>query len=405
MNFYSLFHSVFGEYIFETDKEEFPKAANLLLAKKIRFWKIENADGKVRFRCSLFLSEEIIKAAEEAGINIEIIRKRGLPFLFSRYRKRYGLIIGALLGLALLFYSQLFVWKINVEGNTSLSDSYIENALKECGISVGSYIPEIDVKRYANLLILGHEEISSAAISINGTHLTVNVLETTFPPDIVDGKGFYNVIAERDGVILDIDAADGSPEVSEGDAVFKGELLINSFIEGNNGTFRPTHARGIVYAAVEERFVCEIPLERTTRHYTGRTATRIEISVMGLIVPSSVSSPYEYFDAVTTEKTLQLFGFIELPVRVFKAVYSEYEPKTENISPEYAKILAEDDINGRLRELDCEILSCEKEFVNDEKNGACILTANAVIKQNIAKEVPFEIDYYNISERLPNASE
>lgn len=405
MSFYSLFHSVFGEYVFETDETSFPRLANELLNRKIRFWKTESVGEAIRFRCSLFLSEEITAAADSLGLNVVIIRKRGLPFLFSRYRKRYGLIIGAMLGLVLLFYSQLFVWKINVEGNTSLSDGYIESALRDCGITVGVYIPEIDVKRYANLLILNHEEISSAAISINGTHLTVNVLETTFPPDIVDGKGFYNVIAERDGVIIDIDAADGSPEVSEGDAVYKGELLINSFIEGNNGTYRPTHARGTVYAAVEESFVSEIPLSRITRHYTGNTATRLEISVMGKSMPSSLSSPYEYFDAVTTEKTINIFGLIELPVRVFKVIYSEYEPKTENITPELAKVIAEEEIDGKLRALDLEILSCEKEFVYDEKNGVCILTANAVVKQNIAKEVPFEIDYYNISERLPNASE
>ncbi len=407
MSLYSLFHTVFGEYIFETDSSSFPAIANALSKKKIGFWRIETVEDRVRFRCSLFLSEEIIISAEELGLGIEIVKKRGFPFFFSRYRKRYGLILGALLGLFLLFYSQLFVWKINIEGNTSLSEHDIETALSDCGISVGSYIPEIDVKYYANRLILNREEISSAAISINGTHLTVNILETTFPPRMIDGKGFFNVIAERDGVILDIDAADGSPEVSEGDAVYKGELLINSFIEGNNGAYRPTHARGIVYAAVEESLVSEIPLSRITRHYTGKTATRFEITVLGKKVPSvvSTSSPYEYFDAISTESTLVFLGIIEFPIKVFKAVYCEYSPETETITPEYAKRLAEDDIDGRLRDMKCEIISCDKKLELDEKNGVCRLTANAVVKQNIAKEVPFEIDYYNISERLPNASE
>lgn len=403
---YSLLHSVFGEYVFETDIKSFPRIANALVQKRIRFWKVETVENTVRFRCSLFLSEEISALADETGERIEIITKRGLPFLFSRYRKRYGFILGAMLGLTLMFYSQLFVWRVSVEGNTKLSDRDIENALAECGISVGSYIPEIDVKHYANLLILKHEEISSAAISINGTHLTVNVLEATFPPEIVERRGFFNVVAERDGVIIDIDAADGSPEVSEGDAVYEGELLINSFIEGNNGTYRPTHARGIVYAAVEEKIICDIPLDRVTRHYTGKSTTRHEISIMGHKIPSfvSVSSPYEYFDAVATEKTV-VFGLIELPIKVFRVVYNEYIPQTEKISPEHAKTLAKDELDGRLRGLNCEIISCDSDIFLDEKNGICRLTANAVTKQNIAKEVPFEIDYYNISERLPIASE
>lgn len=407
LNLYRPLHFIFGEYVFETDTKSFVLLANLLTQKRLHFWHTENDNDKIRFRSSVFLAEEIVKTANDSAIPLEIVRKHGIPFLFSRYRKRYGLILGFVLGLFLLFYSQLFVWKVNVDGNVDLTVPEIERALADCGIAVGSYIPDINVERDSNLLLMSHEEISSAAISINGTHLTVTVLETKLPPEIVNTAGFYNVVAERDGVILDIDAADGSPAVSEGDAVFKGELLINSFIEGTNGTYRPTHARGIVYAAVEESFVSEVPLSRVTKDYTGKTETKRVIYIMGQKMPS-ISSPetsFEYFDAVSAEKQIKLFGFIELPVKVFKAVYSEYVLSEQPITPQYAELLANQELDGFLADFDSEVLSCETEFTVDEKNGVCILSANAVIKQNIAKEVPFEIDYYNISERLPKASE
>lgn len=407
MDFYKPIHCLFGEYIFETTYAEFSRFASVLAQKRLNIWKIEHHPEAVRFRCSIFLAEEIENTAKENSVPIKLLRKRGLPFLFSRYRRRYGLILGLVVCTFLLFFSQLFVWKISVSGNTLLADSEIKRELERCGVSVGSFIPDIDVARDSNRLLISCEKISSCAISINGTHITVSVLESTPMPDIVDSNGFYNVVAERDGIILDIDAADGSPEVQEGDVVFEGELLINSFIEGSNGAFRPTHARGIVYAAVEESFMTKIPLSRVSKNYTGNTETKTVYYVLGWEVPSfsSTESSYEYFDAVATEKTVELFGFIELPIKVFTVTYSEYVPTKETISTERAKALAESELKAFLTDLNSEVLSCETDFKPDEKNGVCVFTANAVIRRDIAKEIPFDLDYYNISERLPKATE
>jgi hypothetical protein len=63
------------------------------------------------------------------------------------------------------------------------------------------------------------------------------------------------------------------------------------------------------------------------------------------------------------------------------------------------------DMLSFLDELDSEILQCDSEFTEDKEKGVCLLRANAVIKYDIAKEVPYEIDYYNISERLPKPKE
>ncbi len=406
-NLYKPFHYIFGEYVFCVSAHRFPALANLLSEKGLKFWNTRCIEDKILFGASIFTAEDIAKAAEAQGIELTLSAKKGLPFLAARYRKRYGLILGFLTGLFLLFYSQLFVWQINIEGNKSIPSSEIEKALEDCGIRVGSYIPDIDVHRDANILLSRYEKISSAAISINGTYLSISVLENSFPPEIVNASGFYNVVAARDGVILDIDAADGQPEVREGDAVHKGQLLINSFIEGKNGSFHPTHARGIVYAAVEESYNLEIPLSRITKQYTGRSEIKRTFYILGARMPKLFSDycSYEYFDGISAMKDISLFGFIRLPVRMFRTVYTEYIPVTADITCEEAKIISEDALEGFLSELDSEILKCDSQFTEDKEKGVCLLRANAVIKYDIAKEIPFEIDYYNISERLPNPRE
>ena len=405
MSFYRALHFIFGEYILQTDEKSFPRFANLLAEGKLNFWGSEYCQGFVRFRTSIFSAEEIMKTASEVHAPVEIVDRIGLPFLFSRYRRRYGLILGLAFGLFLIFFSQLFVWKIDISGNLNMSVSEIEKALENCGVAVGTFIPGIDPGNKENRLLLSCEELSSAAISIRGTHISVSVLERTPLPDIVDTGGYYNVVAARDGVILDMDASEGTPQVREGDTVFAGELLINSFIEGENGSFRPTHARGIVYAAVEEYFETVIPLDRSAKHYTGAIQTKTSYKILGFDLPSisGDETDFEYFDASYTEKIIKLFGFIELPVRQYKIVYTEYVPQTQRITVETAELLVRAELKNYLDDFGLEVLDCRSSFTVDEENGVCRLTANAVLKQDIAKEVKYDI--YNISERLPNARE
>ncbi|MBR6754933.1 MAG: sporulation protein YqfD [Clostridia bacterium] len=393
MNLYKPLHYIFGEYVLETSLSTFSRLSLLLTERKLYFWNNRINGDKVILGCSIFQVDNIIETANEAGIGIKIAQKKGLPFIFARYRKRYGLFAGLTAGLLIMFVSQLFVWKITISGNSELSVTEIERALNDCGITVGSFIPNIDVMQDANSILMNCKELSSVAIGINGTHMNVSVLERTKIPDIVDVNGYYNVVASRDGVIIDIDAAEGTPEVKEGDAVFEGELLINSFIEGTNGSFRPTHARGIVYAAVKESFVSKIPLDRITRYYTGKTETKRVFYLLGKELPSlsSNESPYEYFDAVSSERVIKLFGFIELPIKEYRVIYHEYIPQKERIDESEAEILAREELADYLGELDLEALSCETSFDTDKENGICILKADAVLKQNIAKEIPFEL--------------
>lgn len=407
MNFYRPLHYFFGEYVFKTDMKRFSRFATLLAQKRLHFWGVRAKEDDVFFRVSIFTAEEITKIAKDADVPLELAEKKGIPFIFSRYRKRYGLMVGLAAGLFLMLWAQLFVWKITVSGNTEMSVSEIERALDECGISVGCFIPDIDTQGDANRLLMHCGELSSVAISINGTHVNVSVLERTAIPEIIDDTGFFNVVAERDGVIIDINAADGTPEVNEGDVVYAGELLINSFIEGNNGSYRPTHARGSVYAAVSETFISKIPLSRITKVYTGNTETKYIYTVLGQEMPSfsGAETDYEYFDAVATERIVELFGFIELPIKEFRVIYSEYQPVETPIDEETAEALAYGELSDFLAEADLELLSCEASFDVDKENGICILVANAVFKQDIAREVPFEILNYKISERFPNALE
>lgn len=407
MSLYRVIHSIFGEYVFSTNANDFARFSGSMTKNGFRFWDSRHCDGRVSFCVSVFSAERIASLAKESSVMLECVAKRGLPFVFARYRRRYGMLLGLVVGLFLMLWSQLFVWKVTVSGNIEVPMKDIERALSECGIEVGGFIPDIDTLGDANRVLMTCRELSSVAVSINGTHVHISVLERRAVPEIVNRNGFFNVVASHDGVILDIDAAEGTPEVHEGEAVYKGELLINSFIEGKNGSFRPTHARGSVYAAVSKSFTAEIPLSRVTKNYTGENCVRSTYTVLGIELPSlfGKDSGYEYFDSFVSEKYIKLFGFIELPIKEQRIVYSEYVPVTQKIDEAAAEGYAYGELDAFIAENDMLLLSCEHYFVTDKEKGVCKLVANAVFRQDIAKEVPFEILNYNISERFESARE
>ena len=410
MDFYRPIRFLFGECVFCVPRRDFPRLANIYASSAVPFKIDKRSDNeKTVFITSLMAAEHAEELALAAGIPICLITKRGLPFLFLRYIKRFGLIAGVFVGLALVFIAQLFVWKIDIDGNTSVTDGEIKKCLSECGLSVGTFIPSISARQTANDLLLTCDPISSAAITVKGTHVTVSVLERTHTPEIVDSSGYYNVIAARDGVIIDVDAVDGTPAVKTGDTVVSGQLLINSFMEGVYGTYTPTHARGTILALVHEQFDISVPAKRTYKSFTGRSCSKTSYNVLGANINAFIheNPPYEYFDYVTSEKDLKIFGFIELPVKISSVTYYEYVPEDTVISMDMAELIAREELDGWLASLDREVTECETEVTFDEKNGSCLLKADAVVITDICKEVPFTINDYgrNISAKLPKARE
>lgn len=390
---YRFLHPIFGEYRIRLRGEGILPFLHRQTASGLVLWGIqregsaEEADrGKTyTLRTSLASAEALLAGAREANIEAEILQKRGLPFVFTRYRKRPGLLVGMLAGLVLLFLAELFVWKVTVNGNTILSDQEIIDALEEYGIGVGSYIPQIPVLRAQNEFLITYRDISSIAINIKGTHVEVEVLERTHAPEIDPNDGVCNLVAAEDGIVLSVDVAAGTALVRPGDVVTAGQTLVSAYTVDGRGVYRLHHARGSVQAQVYGSCSFVVPLERTVKSYTGRTKKKTTLTVLGkdLDLFRTEESPYEYFDMTVEENPLILFGVAETPVVRTTVTYLEYEPEAITISPEQAQQDAEDAFRAWLERQTDEILETESKLVYDEIQNAYVLNAQIVFCREI----------------------
>ena len=91
---------------------------NLFRNKGVKFWGFKETEKEVSFKLGLFGCDSALEYAKEANIQLVVTRRVGLPFFTYRYRKRAGLLVGMILGFALILASSLFVWAIEITGNS-----------------------------------------------------------------------------------------------------------------------------------------------------------------------------------------------------------------------------------------------------------------------------------------------
>ena len=93
-------------------KERFMKLCEL---NNILLWKIKKIEDNIRFRVAKRDYKKVLGYVNKTDCTVSIEDKRGLPFFMYKYKKRKCFIIGIVIFIALLLYSNNFIWKINLE--------------------------------------------------------------------------------------------------------------------------------------------------------------------------------------------------------------------------------------------------------------------------------------------------
>ena len=91
-------------------------------------------DGRIYLTVSLGTAKKLLTSCAQEGIELREESEKGLPRLLCRYRRRYGIALGALLSALIIFFSSQVIWDIRVEGNRKISDSEVIAELNSAGL-------------------------------------------------------------------------------------------------------------------------------------------------------------------------------------------------------------------------------------------------------------------------------
>ncbi len=364
------------------------RAVNICARNHVEFWDLKRTpDGAAQMSVSLPSYVKLRQVARDSGtFTVKIVGRRGAPFFLWRLRRRYALLAGLALCVALIGLSSIFVWQIDVTGNETVPSSEILAALKNEGVDIGTCVLNIAESQIANRMLLRIPELSFIALNNHGSRIEVLVREKRPVPELYDPDTPTGVFARKAGIITGITALEGWKTVNEGDAVDVGDELISSYVPLGTGAL--THAQGRILARTWYELSLKMPLEARRKVYTGENSTRYSLILGGKRINLYFmgGNPYAGCDKITTYDKLTLPGGAVLPVTLVRDRFDEY-------TTEYAVMDREDAVrilSARLMEMleaeigDGWIVSSETE--SRSENGLVTVTLRAECVEEIGQE-------------------
>ncbi len=372
---------------------------NLCAQAGIDFWAMEWLDEHtIRFttrRGSLGLLEEL---AAKVGCEVERESSRGLPDFLGRFRTRYAFLAGLLLALCAVSFLSRFVLTVEVSGNERVPSAVILSQLRRLGVRPGAYGPALDRKQLAQEALVELKDLSWMAINLHGTRVEVIVREAIKEPERIDETGWFDIVAQADGIITHIEPEQGDALVGDGDVVAKGDVLISGTVtlepplySDRPARYYQTHARGRVWARTWRTLTATIPVETEVKDYTGAEKSVWSVNFFGrrMKIFGNTGISWPMYDKITTVRPATLPGGRELPLALHRETYREYLPRTVEVDREAAQALLEERLQKQLAALIGEDGTVETtRFSSRVTDGQLEVTLTAQCLEEIGEERP-----------------
>ena len=367
------------------------RVLNLCGARNLAFWDMAwESDSAFTCRMSRRDFYALRRAVKKLDCTLTVVRKEGVPFFLGRLRRRHALAAGAILCGTLLFLGSFFIWDFTVEGNERVSEEEILRALQRQGVTIGTFGISLDTENIRNHVLLDIPELLWITVNVSGCRAYVEVRERMEVPEQVNERVPTNVVARRDGLILEIQALDGVKCMLPGTSVEAGELLISGVEDTETVGARVLAGRGTVEARTWYTLSAVMPLTVSEKRYTGEETRGLSL-VFGtnrVKFFSNSSIAAGNYDKITNRTQWSLFG-LPLPVTSVVETCRFYEPVSVEISAAQAEAQGEAILTDYLHSLvDPYGTVTSTLCTSRQTEGGLLVTLTAECVEEIGETVP-----------------
>lgn len=361
-----------------------------LIVKKIKLYNIiEDHDG-----ISLTVDEvdyaKILKM--KTSYNIKIVNRFGvakLRYLLLKYKYILSFLF---LTLGLMIILSHFIFFIDVIHSKEEIRELVENDLKEFGISKYRFRVSYAKKEEIRNKILEKEKDKIEWLEIDriGTRYIVNVEERLIKDNKVDNE-VRDIVAQKDAMILNIEAETGEIVRKKYEYVRKGDTIVSGTIKNKEDEVSKVKAEGKVYGEVWYSVTVELPKKYYEEKKTGKTSKALTLRIANkkISVPfSKDNKSYISEDSPIIENNLIPIRLVLETKHEIEIIDKEYN--MDNSSSEAIK-LATKKLEDHLDEQSM-ILS-KKVLKKTLKNSKIIVEIFFKVRENIT-------DYKKISKEL-----
>lgn len=268
-------------------------------------------------RITAFVCEaDLIKLhqiAQDGGWQLKTGERKGLGFTAEWVRKRWMLVMVAMIGGIALFLCSQVMWSVKVvDGGTYQAD--IHTALADMGIIPPLLRGQVDVGQVRKELEWRYPRIAWFECGWRGTSLVVRAVEGVLPRKQATTTDGNDIVATQDAIVHRIVTKAGTPVVKPGDFVQKGELLIKGEERTSNGKVKLVNAEGSVTGRAWLGATVEMSLYTTETEYTGNEHKVWTVRTPWFNLWQMEPCTFETYDVAVSE---QVIGGIFIPVKLY----------------------------------------------------------------------------------------
>ena len=347
-----LLRLIFGYVRIEVEGYYIERFINICQNKKILIWNLKREKGvKLYLNIGIKDFKKLKNIARKTNCKIKISKKKGIPFILHRYKKRKIFAIFLILIAFAIYTSSKYVWNIEVQVEDNLQIEQIEEDLADLGLKKGVLKSKIETEKLINELRLKRNDISWIGIDLKGTNVIVKAVKSDEKPDLLDNSDYCNIVAKKSGIITKVIAQNGTAVVKEGDEVNKGDILIAGYMEGKYTDKRYVHSLGEVQAKIKYSKSEKIYLNQEKLRDTGDEEKKIQIKFNNFQINFyKTLSKFKIYDTIYTEKNLKIFSNFYLPISVVEITNKEQVKETKTYSKEEVIELGKEKLSKAIEE-------------------------------------------------------
>ena len=366
---------------------------NLCSNKGILLWDIVR-EGEVYYMCiNLKGFWALLPIVKKTGTRVAILERYGLPFFLPKLLKRKVFVAGLVLAVAFWFWSSRYVWSIELSGNYQITQDVFDSFLEEHSIVIGMSKSTLDIEELEKEIRRQFPQITWASARLSGTKLVVDIKENDAPIIIEQPKGTEgtDLVSEYSGTVVSIIVRSGVPQVSIGDTVEEGMILVAGSIPiyNDDQTIREYHYVDADADIILEYTACyqdQLSFDYVKKIYTGREKKSHYLRLGSRQLKLPKERPYLVYDSLIRESMPLIFEKLSIPIALGTYTYREYQNVEFQYTIEEAKNALNEKLIAFLTSLEEKgVQIIEKNVKIDTNSGQWILNGEFLVQGPVGK--------------------
>ncbi len=375
---------------------------NLCSNHNILIWDLSNHGACYEFHISISGYRKLKPLLKKTKTRTVILKRVGFPFFLYRYRKRKVFFAGIAICVGLLLYLTTFVWLIDINGNSLITDEAVLTFLEEERASFGSKKSAIDCTALEEAIRTEFEDVIWASVRLSGTKMTIDVTESLITKkeskEETKPSGAFHIVADKEAVVTSIITRNGMPQVKAGSQVAEGDILVSSQLDIYNDSNEVVSHMYVtsdadIYGRTAYTYQDTFPMRYTkkVKKGEGKKEYRLNLFSYQMKLPSFFQKKKDSI-SYTESRQLAIAKDYYIPLTLEKVTYFDCGYENVTLTKPQAKERVKEDVLQYLKKLEEKGIQIQDKNVKIRFVGnECQVLAEITAIEKIGRYEPAEV--------------